>query len=504
MLLKTLLAGVGLDLPTGSLVVETSTIVISMIVGTVVTMVAAFLPARKAGKVPPVAAMRDVAVDSTGTSRRRLVVGTSVTTIGAAALLGGLAGGGLPLVGLGALVTFLGVAALAPVLSRPAARLLGWPAAKATSMSGDLARNNAMRNPRRTASTAAALMIGVGLVGFIAIFAASSKASINVAVDKEYNGDYVLDTGSFGFGGVSHDLADEVSNSPQFSAVTATRPWASEVDGTSMNLFSWDAATVPTLFDIGVAQGDPTQLGSDGIAVQQDFATEHGYAIGSPVNVAFVQGNVTLTVEAIYDDELWVGQAFVDHSVVDALGADPLDMSIYVQIADGTSNAEARAELDRLAEAYPTITVMDRDEFKADRAGEINMILNLIYALLGLAIVIALLGITNTLALSIFERTRELGLLRAVGMTRGQLKATVRFEAVIIALFGTLLGLAIGAFFGWSIVNALADEGLGELTIPVPTLVVVTSIAALAGVAASLLPARRAARLDVLGAISSQ
>ncbi len=500
--LAALLDAVGLELPAGPLVIGSNTVIISMAVGTLITVLAAYLPARRAGKVPPVAAMRDVALDRSGGSRRRLVIGTGITSLGVASLLVGLAAEALALVGLGAIVTFLGVAVIAPMLSKPAATLIGWPAARVTRISGSLARNNAVRNPRRTASTAAALMIGVGLVGFIATFAASTKASINAGVDREYDGDFVLDTGSFGFGGVDHAVAEELAGDPRFDTVTSFRVSTSRLDGQSGKLFSWDADTVGSMFDLGAVEGDVTSLDDHDIAVSRDYATEHRYTIGSTIPAAFAAGEVTLTVAAIYENMTWVGETFIDHSVLDGLGADALDSAIYLTVAATTPTADARAALDAVTADYPTLELMDRDELKADRAGEIDMILNLIYALLGLAIVIALMGITNTLALSIFERTRELGLLRAVGMTRRQLKSTVRLEAVIIALFGTTLGLAIGGFFGWSIVRALASEGIDQLVIPVPTLAVVTVIAALSGVAASVLPARRAARLDVLGAIS--
>jgi len=498
-----MLSAFGIDLPTGGLVVEKSTVIISLAVGTAITLVAAYLPARKAGKVPPVAAMRDVAIDTTGSSRRRLVLGITTTVAGVASLLAGLSSGAIGLVGLGALLIFMGVAALAPIVAKPAARLLGWPAA-AAGMSGSLARNNAMRNPRRTAATAAALMIGVSLVGFIATFAESSKASINVAVDKDFHGDYVLATNTFGFGGVSHSLAQDLATMPEFGAVTATRPWTAEVDGSVGQLFSWDAKSVTDVFDIDVTEGDVAGLGTDGIALQTDYAAAHGFSLGSPVHVVFTDGASDLTVKALYEDKTWVGDSFIDNALVDSLGFDQLDMSVYVKTAPGTSAEAARAAIDSAASRFPTVEVQNRAEFKAAKASQIDVVLNLIYALLGLAIIIALMGITNTLALSIFERNRELGLLRAVGMTRSQLKATVRFEAVIIALFGTALGLGIGAFFGWSMVQALASEGIGEFVLPTTTLIVITIIAIVAGVGASVLPGRRAARLDVLKAISSQ
>ena len=503
--LTKLLAAFGLDLPSGSLAITGGTIITSLIVGTAVTLVSAYMPARKAAKVPPIAAMRAVAIDRTGTSRKRPIIGTIITALGVAAMLSGLSSGAFALIGLGALATFIGVSVLAPVLARPAAKVLGWPMHRGTKMSGTLARQNALRNPKRTASTAAALMIGVALVGFIATFAASTKASINGSVDENFHGDFAIDSGTYGgMGGLSHSLTTDLASRPEFANVTSDRGVSAEIDGSGVFMSSWESATMPAVFNFDVIQGDSSNLGTDGAAVFEDYAKDHDLVIGSPLTIAFSQGSANLTVEAIFADQAWTGPVFVDHAVLDGLGADPLDSNIFIQLADGVDATAAQANLDQLTADYPTATVMDREGFKESKGSSIDLILNLIYALLALAIVIALMGITNTLALSIFERTRELGVLRAVGMTRAQLKATVRWEAMIIAVFGTLLGLSIGLFFGWSIVNALSGQGIDTLVIPVPTLVVVTTIAALAGVAASVMPARRAAKLDVLGAIAAQ
>jgi putative ABC transport system permease protein len=503
-LLKMLLAAFGIDIPAGSVVVALSTVVTCLAVGTIVTVVSALVPARRAGRVPPVAAMREVAVDRTASSRRRMVVGGVILAAGIGSLVAGLSGGAIALVGLGALVTFVAVACLAPVLARPVARVIGAPMAHLAGVSGTLGRENAMRTPKRTASTAAALMIGVGLVGFIMTFAASAKASINGSIDRDFRGDYVLDTGTYGIGGVSHTLATDLAGRPEFSAVTATRFTAAEIDGAVTDITSWDSATVASVFDVEPQQGDIATLGADGIALEHDYAVEHGLALGSAVPVTFAQGSTTLTVEAIYGDGTWTGPVFIDHAVLDTFGVDPLDAKIYVRVAESTDAAAARTILDEAAATYPNVEVMDHADFKKAKAGDIDTLLNLIYALLALAIVIALIGITNTLALSIFERTRELGLLRAIGMTRGQLRAMVRWESMIIALFGTAMGLSIGLFFGWTIVHALADQGFEVFVVPTGSLLVVAAIAAVAGVVAAVLPARRAARLDVLGAIASQ
>jgi putative ABC transport system permease protein len=260
--------------------------------------------------------------------------------------------------------------------------------------------------------------------------------------------------------------------------------------------------TIGELFDMEPLEGDIATLGQDGIALEDGYARDHGWQIGSQIPVAFALGKTTLVVEAIYGDGTWPGKVFIDHAVVDALGSDILDANAYVKTAGG-ENALSRSAVEAATAQYPNVSVMDREEFKKDRAGDINLMLNLIYAMLALAIVIALMGIANTLALSIHERTRELGLLRAVGMTRQQLRATIRVESVIIALFGTALGLGLGMFFGWAIVRSLAEQGFTEFIVPVGPLAVVATIAVLAGVVAAILPARRASRLDVLDAIAS-
>ncbi|MEP7115400.1 MAG: FtsX-like permease family protein, partial [Ilumatobacteraceae bacterium] len=503
-LLKAMLDAFGFDIPAGPVVVQLGMVLTCLAIGTIITVASALIPARRAGRIPPIAAMREVAIDHAASSRKRMIVGSTILASGVGSLVAGLNGGPFALVGVGAAVMFIAVAVLAPVLARPVARLIGWPMAKFGGVSGTLGRENAMRTPKRTASTAAALMIGVALVGFIMTFASSAKASINGAVDRNFHGDYVLDTGTYGVGGVSHSLATDLANRPELSAVTSARFAAAEVDGESTELNSFDSATLASIFDIEPQQGDIATLGADGIAIEDSVATEHDWTLGSNVPVAFAEGSTTLTVKAIYGDSTWTGSAFVDHAVFDSFGIDPLDAKIYVRDADTTDAATARSILDQAATTYPSVEVMDHAEFKASKAGDIDTLLNLIYALLGLAIVIALIGITNTLALSIFERTRELGLLRAIGMTRSQLRATVRWESMIIALFGTGLGLSIGLFFGWSMVQALADKGFDEFVVPTGSLLVVAVIAAVAGVVAALLPARRAARLDVLGAIATQ
>ena len=491
--LRQLVSSFGFDMPDGSTVISPTALALSFAVGVVVTVLTAWLPARRAARIAPVAAVRDVSVDRSAGSARRALVGTAVTAAGVAALLAGL-NGTIELVGVGALVTFVGVAVLGPVLARPVAKLLGIPL-RMRGLSGELATRNATRNPNRTARTAASLMIGVGLVGFFTVFAASAKTSMAGSLETEFTGTHIVQAGATdNSAGLSPDLAGELSSTPGVDAVTQARISPAVVDGSSTDAFlAFDAGSVHEMVALGTVDGDLASLGADGIAVSAETAAEEGWDIGSAVPVVLPSGDTTFTVEAIYTSGTdWVGDMFVDLDGLRANG-DELDYRVYVSGDEAAINS--------IADGYASADVLDKDAFIEVVSSEIDTMLGMFYALLFLAIVIALLGIANTLAVSILERTRELGLLRAVGMSRSQLRSTVRWESIIVAVFGSLLGLASGTFFGWAVVRALADEGIDTLTVPVGSLLIVTGIAAFAGAMAAVLPARRAARLDVLKAL---
>ena len=494
--LRALMSQFGIDLPAGSTVISPNAMAISFGVGVAVTVLSAWLPARRAARIAPIAALREVAVDRSAGSTRRAVVGSIVTAAGVAAMLIGLAGE-LALVGVGALAIFVGVSVLAPVLARPVARVFGWPL-RVRGLSGELATRNAMRNPKRTARTASSLMIGVGLVGFITIFAASVKTSVAGSLDEEFTGTHIVQTGAFdNSAGLSPALADELRSTTGVDVVAQARMSPAVIDGSATDaFFAFDASTIDQVFTLGSVQGNLDELGADGIAVSADHALDEGWTIGSTVPVTFPNGDTTLVVKAIYSAGTdWVGSQFADLAAFRANGAADLDFRVYV--------SGDQAAIANVAADYPSADVQDRAAFLESVNADIDTILGLFYALLALAVVIALFGIANTLALSIFERTRELGLMRAVGMSRTQTRSTIRWEAIIIAVFGTALGLAIGTLFGWAIVRAMADQGIDTLTVPVGTLAVLTVIAGIAGAGAAILPARRAARLDVLEALAA-
>jgi putative ABC transport system permease protein len=454
--------------------------------------------------------MRDVAVEG-GRATIRIVLGGLITALGVLALFGGLFGSSdnaLALVGTGAVLTILGVAALGPLFARPVSRLLGAPLPRIKGVTGALARENAMRNPRRTSTTAAALMIGVALVAFITIFAASTKASYYKAFDKQFTGDLVIDSGAQNFGGVSPKLASQLRALPQLDAVASFRIARVQFDGNVTQLAAYDATPLTKITDIGVRAGSMSDLGASGLAVNDEKARKRHWRIGTTVPVKFpATGLVQLTIRVIYHEKNVAGNPsvdfFVDNRAFDVGIPDQLDSQVYATLAKGVSITEGRRAVAAVAKAYPNAKVQDRSQYKAAQGKQLDQLLGLVYALLFLAILIALLGITNTLVLSIVERTRELGLLRAVGMTRRQMKSMVRWESVLIALFGTIGGLGVGLFFGWAMVRALADQGFDVFVIPVGSLILISVLAALAGVLAAVLPARRAARLDILRAIAT-
>jgi putative ABC transport system permease protein len=518
--LKALLSAFGLTLPAGSLVVNARTVVASLVIGIGVTLIAAISPARKAAKVPPVAAMQEATVGSTGYgSKQRLIVGLSILALGVAALFTGLFGhvsSAFLVVGLGVLLVFLGVSVLGRTIALPLSRAIGAPLPRVKGVTGTLARENTMRNPKRTAASASALMIGVGLIAFISIFASSAKASISATIDRTFAGDFVINSGAGASGGgVTPALAQRLNTMPQVAAATGERTGSMLILGQPTMIAAVDPRTAGQIFNVSPVQGSIGALGADGIAVYSGDATKHHLTLGSPVSVVFRDtGPKTLRVALIYGDNQAAPSAnpgsktsyFLGTPGFDANFAAPhFDTQVFVKKAPGVSTAAALAAVKAVSARYaPGTTVQDQAAYKAQQTKGIDQILALIYTLLALAIVIALLGIGNTLALSIFERTRELGVMRAVGMTRGQLRGTIRWESVIIALQGTLLGLVVGVFFGWALVRAQKSQGLSVFSVPWLTLLIIIGLAGLAGVVAAILPSRRAAKLNVLRAIVTE
>jgi putative ABC transport system permease protein len=509
--LEALLKALGFGLPAGGIVFSIRTVVVAGLTGLVVTAVAALSPARKAAKVPPVAAMQEMPAGSTGYgSKQRIIVGTGILAAGMAALFTGLFGhlaSAITVVGLGVLLVFFGVSVLGRTVSLPLSRVVGAPLPRLRGIAGKLAQENAMRNPKRTASSASALMIGVGLVSFITILASSTTASINSAIDRSFAGDIVIDSGAGLTGGIDPALAQRLNNLPQVSAATGVGAGIAKVFGKVEQMSAVDPRTAGKIFHVRPAAGSIGALGLGGIAVYKDVATSHHLTLGSAVPVLFRDaGWRTLRVALIYGDSTAAPapRYFLGTPAYNAYFAQHYDSQIVVQKAPGVSTAAALKAVRAIASRYSGTSVMDQAAFKAEKVKPYQQLLMLVYALLALAILIALLGIGNTLALSIFERTRELGVMRAVGMTRRQLRATIRWESAIIALQGTVLGLLVGVFFGWALVLAMKNQGITVFSLPVVSLVIMVVLAGLAGVVAAILPSRRAAKLNILRAIVSE
>jgi putative ABC transport system permease protein len=489
------------------LVVKTSALVLSAVVGVVVTLVASAAPAAKASRVAPLAALRDVAVDRSGGSWLRGLVGVVVAGAGTAATIGGTAGdGSLPMTGLGALLVVVGFVLLGPVVARPVAGAVGGPLTLRRGMSGTLARRNAMRNPRRTAATASALMVGVAVVTLFTVVAASVKQSIDDTVSQQFAGDLVIAQTDFSGAALTPELEPAVQGLPQVDVATGLGLAPMVVDGDDAVASVVDPAPFGRVLDLDVSQGSIAELGDREVALFADYASDHGLALGDKVPVSFSDGaRDQLRVGAIFDNDELVDEVILPRAAYQPHAATRAsDVVLLIDLVDGVSPAEGEAAIQPVADRFGAPDVQDRQEYVDSVAGQIDQMLTIIYVLLVMAIVIALMGIANTLSLSIHERTRELGLLRAVGQSRRQLRRMVRGEALVVALFGTVGGLGLGTFLGWAMVKTIeAAEGLGAFAVPVGQLGAVVALGGAVGVIAAVRPARRAAKLDVLRAIAT-
>jgi putative ABC transport system permease protein len=516
-----LAAGVGLaslafgafDLP-GNLVLQADTVISAVLIGVVITVLAAIVPAVRATRVPPLAALRDVAVERTDHSKLRLALGAVTTVAGLFAVAQAWVGpedeNVLPTVGIGAVLLVVAAITLGPVLAAPTVRVLGAWVPKVKGLTGRLAVENAARSPKRTAATAASLIIGVALVSFITVFTASARATTDAALDRGFRGDFVVqnDGGFAGFFGFPPALTDVVAGvdgvdviSP-FSLVPAQITYP---DGDVANAlaFGADPSTLDAVLDVEMAEGSLSDLTDDGIVLDEQVVKDHDLSIGDTIEITVPGGaSVPLEVQAVSDDELALGSYTVSRSAFQALMPEPLDVQIFGTVDEGADLDEVMAAIDEAIAEVPSVTVLDKEGFQGAIAESINQVLTMVLVLLLLSIVIAAIGIANTLSLSVHERVRELGLLRAVGMGRRQLRGMVRWEAVLISILGAVVGLALGTGLSWAVVTALGREGLDRFAVPLAPLVVIVLAAALLGVLASILPAQRAARLPVLEAIS--
>ena len=503
-LLKQGLEAIGLELPPTPLQVGPTTIVAALVVGTIVTVVASVFPARRASRVAPIEALREGGVAPTASFRRRAIVGGLLTAGGVAAIAAGLFGD-VPqpaaIVGGGAALTFIGVAVLSPLFARPLAAGIGAPARR-LGMTGRLGQENAKRNPRRTSSTAAALMIGLGLVVFVSVFMTTLKASASETLDETLRADFILSAS--GFQPFSPSVARDLSERDEFAAVSPFRQAGVKIGGGLTFLAGVDEDTIDRVISVPMEEGSTSALAEPGtVLIYKGIALARSLGVGDQLPVSFARtGTQRLEIVGVYTDNRLLGDYTTSLEEYEENVAEQLDFLVFVRKADGVPLQQARTVLDEIAGAFPNIEIDDQAEFKEQQNRLIDQVFGVVLVLLVLSVIISSFGIANTLALSIYERIRELGLLRAVGMQRRQLGWMIVIEAVIVSLLGAVLGISIGILFGWAMQQALADLGVRAFAVPWDLLVVFAIVAALLGLLASIAPAIRASRIKVLEAIS--
>ncbi|NNN28974.1 ABC transporter permease [Streptomyces sp. S3(2020)] len=508
--LQALFPAIGFPFPEGDLVVSALSMLLPLAVGIVVCLGSALLPAVRAGRTAPMAALRETAVDASGASRVRAVTGTGLAALALGVTMSGvLVSPSLWLAGTGAVLALAAFVILGPVASTTAVRVLGGPLDRLRGVTGGLARRNALRSPKRTAATAGALMIGVAVVSLFTVFAASLKATMDQTVSRSFAGDIAVSTPAFGAGGsgLSPRLAGALDRLPEVDTAVGLGRGVAEVDGKGRALTVTDPLALERTFDLGTIRGSLSDLGTDGIAITASEADRQGLKPGDTTRLTFTDGQKeTFTVRAVYGRSELAGEYVITRAAWQPHRTQDSDTLVAVSFKDGVSTDTGKAAVEKVAERYGNPEVQTRDEYAQSSAGGIDMMLTLVYALLALAVLIALLGIANTLTLAIHERTRELGLLRAVGQTRSQLRAMVRWESVLVAAFGTVGGLALGGFLGWVLVKASDGASDSDFAFAMPPLrlAIVALVGLAAGALAGLRPARRAARLDVLRAIATE
>ncbi len=501
--LEALLRGFGITLPTGPPVFALRTVIVALLVGVGVTVVAAISPARRAVRIPPVAALGDQQAEADVSFRRRFAWGGSLTVLGVIVLLFGLAKPAIQLVGLGAVGLFVGVAMLAPAVARPLSSAIGRPFARLFGIAGKLGRENSMRSPRRTAQTASALMVGLALVSAIAVFGASLSRSATSSVDDAISADLIItNTNTSGAGNFSTAVPKTASTVPGVTANTTVYGGQFEVRQSLETLRALSTLNLSQTVLLRMTAGSSSALAAGDLLIDTTTANNDHLAVGDRVPVRFaLTGPAVLRIGGIYQPNALVTSYLVGEGFFLRHYQDPLPEAVLLRTGgSATTNQGVKQAL----APFPNVQVQTRAQFEQTQSNQVNQLLGLVYALLGLAVIIALIGIVNTLMLSVFERTHEIGLLRAVGMRRRQIRAMIRSESVILSVFGAVIGIVIGTGLGVALVSSLRSQGITDTVVPFSNLVVFLILSALLGLIAASWPARRAAKLDVLAAIATE
>jgi putative ABC transport system permease protein len=500
--LSALLNAIGLQIPTKGLTISTNAITQTVMIGTVITILSAILPALRSGRVPPVAAMRDTALDTVQKLTRRVTIGVVLILVGTGALVASMRGADVAVLGLGVLGVFAGILVIGPVLSRPVARLLGKPIAAFRGVTGAMSQQNAARNPKRTARTAAPVLIGVALVTAFTALAASIKDEIRDSIGSSFRGDYALSVNTQGFGGIPTSVTDQISGLKEVDQATGVGFIAAKVGDESPFVLVFNPKTADGLYDLSMVEGTQKGLTKNEILVEADKALDKNLSIGSKISVTLIDGRSTqLTVAGTYTDAY--GNYALSRELFEGSATPLFDSFVYIKTAEGVSDQSARAAISELSEDLGIGKLESRDEYIDSQAAQVDQFLALIYGLLFLSVIIAIVGIIITLLLSVFERRREIGLLRAVGMTRSQVRTMVRWESVITSLFGAVTGVVLGILTGIVIVVSLNDSGFSAFTLPIGNTLFILIGAFIIGVIAAVFPAWRATRTEIIAAIAS-
>ena len=502
--LTALLRALGVDLPTSGLAVPGSAIVNTLVVGVVVTMASAWFPARRAGRVPPLAAMRATAIEVVETGRRRTYIGVAAIALGAAVTAAVTAGASTSLLGIGILLVFGGVIILGPVIAVPVSRFIGAPAARFRGVTGRMARGNSVRNPKRTSRTASPVLIGVALVTAVSALAASIRGQIDSVISEQFKGDFVVSSNAQGFGGLSPQLVLDIQKLPEIAQATGVGFVNVRVKDKGQFLATIDPSQAEGLFDLGFVKGSYADMTADTIAVSQKWSTRNALGVGGTISATFTDGSTkSLRIVGIYTHDSVARNFIVSTDVVSGTTGQRFDFAVYAKLKSGVGTEAGRAALKKAVDQYGAGDLLSKREYIDHRAGQVNQIIGLIYGLLFLSVIIAVVGIIITLLLSVFERQREIGLLRAVGMTKSQVRTTVRWESVITSLLGAVTGIVLGIGLGWVIVLALRDQGLTSFELPVSAAISIMVMAFIVGIIAAVYPAWRATKVDILEALTT-
>jgi putative ABC transport system permease protein len=501
--LSALLRAVNIDIPSGGLVLSQNTVTSTIIIGLVVTVLSAILPARRAGKVPPLAAMRATALEIAEPGRKRLYAGLPSIALGLAIIVAVVAGASNNYLGIGILFVFIGTIVLGPIIARPVALFLGRPAARFRGVTGAMARQNSARNPKRTSRTASPVLIGVALVTAVTALAASIKGQIDDVFTAQFKGDYAISTDARGFGGLSPSLAVDLNTLPEVEKATGFGFLTVKIGDKSQYLTTINPETIEGLWNIGLLNATYADLKTSDIFVSEKVAKRKELAIGSVLQTTFGDGSTrSLTVAGVYVNNE-IGDYIANSQLVDGSAIIMFDIGVYIKTKENVNKAEAFAALENAVKKYGQGELLTKQEYINKQSGQVNQLLGLIYGLLMLSVIISIVGIIITLLLSVFERQRELGLLRAVGMTRSQVRTTVRWESVITSLLGAVLGIILGIGLGWIIVFALKDQGLTSFKLPVGPTVIIMIMSFIVGLFAAIYPAWRATRVNILDALNT-